>query len=62
MLQPSRFESLVLAMSSIDAEAELLGRFHYVTLVRNRPRTLGTWRVATTSRGIVKSCGWSALA
>ena len=31
------------------AEAELVGRFHYTTLVRNRPRTLGTWRVTTTS-------------
>jgi recombination directionality factor gp3-like protein len=31
------------------AEAELVGRFHYTTLVRNRPRTLSTWRVTTTS-------------
>jgi hypothetical protein len=31
------------------AQAELVGRFHYTMLVRNRPRTLGTWRVTTTS-------------
>lgn len=31
------------------AEAELVGRFHYTRLVRSRPRTLGTWRVTTTS-------------
>jgi hypothetical protein len=31
------------------AEAELVGRFHYTTLVRNRPRTLSTWLVTTTS-------------
>ena len=30
-------------------EAELVGRFHYTALIRNRPRTLGTWRVTTTS-------------
>jgi hypothetical protein len=30
-------------------EAELVGRFHYTTLVRNRPRTLSTWLVTTTS-------------
>jgi hypothetical protein len=31
------------------AKAELVGRFHYIMLVRNRPRTLGAWRVTTTS-------------
>jgi hypothetical protein len=31
-------------------EVELIGRFHYTALIRNRPRTLGTWRVTTTSR------------
>lgn len=30
-----------------DAEAQLAGRFHYTMLVRNRPRTLDTWRVTT---------------
>jgi hypothetical protein len=50
MLQPSKFESPVLVTSSKDTEAELLGRFHYITLVRNRPRTVGTWRVTTTSQ------------
>jgi hypothetical protein len=30
-------------------EAELIGRFHYTALIHNRPRTLGTWRVTTTS-------------
>jgi hypothetical protein len=28
----------------------LAGSFDYATVVRNRPRTLGTWRVTTTSR------------
>ena len=50
MLQPSKFETPVLIGRSRDAEAELVGRFHYTTLVRNRPRTLDTWRVATTSQ------------
>jgi hypothetical protein len=31
------------------AEAEVVGRLHYTTLVRNRPRTLAIWRVTTTS-------------
>ncbi|HET6748629.1 MAG TPA: hypothetical protein VFL71_05145 [Actinomycetes bacterium] len=33
-----------------DTEAEPVGRFHYPKLVRNRPRTLDTWRVVTTSQ------------
>jgi hypothetical protein len=50
MLQPSKFETPVFIGSSRDAESELVGRFHYTTLVRNRPRSLDTWRVATTSQ------------
>jgi hypothetical protein len=50
MVQPSKFESPVLTTSCKDATAEPVGRFHYTKLVRNRPRTLGTWRVVTTSQ------------
>jgi hypothetical protein len=31
------------------AEADLAGNFHYATMARNRPRTLGAWRVTTAS-------------
>jgi len=33
-----------------DGEAELAGRFHSITVVRHRPRTVGTWHVTTASR------------
>lgn len=46
MLQPIQAESPVL-IRSIEDEVELVGGLQYVALVRNRPRTLGTWRVAT---------------
>jgi hypothetical protein len=32
---------------TVGAEAELVGHFHHTKLVRNHPRTLGTWRVTT---------------
>jgi hypothetical protein len=49
-VQPSTFESPVFTSSCKDTEAEPVGRFHYTKLVRNRPRTLDTWRVVTTSQ------------
>jgi hypothetical protein len=49
MSQPLQAESPALVWNIEDDDAELVGRFHYVALVRNRPRTLGTWRVTTES-------------
>jgi hypothetical protein len=49
MSQPLQAESPVLVRSIEDGEVDLVGRVHYVALVRNRPRTLGTWRVTTES-------------
>ncbi len=37
------------AANTQDPDHQLAGRFHAATMVRNRPRTLGTWRVTTTS-------------
>lgn len=37
------------ATQTPDPDAQLAGRFHATTIVRNRPRTLGTWHVTTTS-------------
>jgi hypothetical protein len=50
MLQPSKFESPVFTASCKGTEAGTVGRFHYTKVVRNRPRTLHTWRVVTTSQ------------
>ena len=50
MSQPLQAESPLLVRSVEDDEVEVVGRFHYVALVRNRPRTLGTWCVATESQ------------
>jgi hypothetical protein len=47
MSQPLQAESPVLVTNMQDSEVELVGRFHYTELVRNRPRTLGTWRITT---------------
>jgi hypothetical protein len=38
------------AANTTEPDTELAGQFHTTTMVRNRPRTLGTWRVTTTSR------------
>jgi hypothetical protein len=46
MSQASQAESPVLVRSIEDNGAELVGRFYYVALVRNRPRTLGTPRAS----------------
>jgi hypothetical protein len=50
MLQPSKFESPVFTASCKGTEAGTVGRFHYTKVVRNRPHTLHTWRVVTTSQ------------
>jgi hypothetical protein len=42
-------KSPVLATNINDGEVELVGRLHNVAVVRNRPRTLGTWRITTES-------------
>jgi hypothetical protein len=47
--QPAQVSGQKLLPRTARAETKLVGRFHYTTLVRNRPRTLGTWRVTTTS-------------
>jgi hypothetical protein len=49
MSLPLQAESPVLVTSIKVGEVELVGRLHYVAVVRNRPRTLGTWRVTTES-------------
>jgi hypothetical protein len=49
MSLPLQAESPVLVTNIKDGEVELVGRLHYVAVVRNRPRTLGTWRVSTES-------------
>jgi hypothetical protein len=50
MLGPSKFKSPVSTTSCEDTEADPVGRLHYTKLVHNRPRTLGTWSVVTTSK------------
>jgi hypothetical protein len=50
MLQPSKFESPVFTASCKGTEVGTVGRFHYTKVVRNRPHTLHTWRVVTTSQ------------
>ena len=45
---PPDGEPPAFAANTPDADAELAGRFHATTMARNRPRTLGTWRVTTT--------------
>jgi hypothetical protein len=50
MLQPSKFESPVFTASCKGTEAGTAGRFHNTKMVCNRPRTLHTWRVVTTSQ------------
>jgi hypothetical protein len=49
MSLPLQAESPVLVTNIKDCEVELAGRLHCVVVVRNRPRTLGTWRVTTES-------------
>jgi hypothetical protein len=49
MSLPLQAESPVLVTNITDGEVELAGRLHCVVVVRNRPRTLGTWRVTTES-------------
>lgn len=49
MAQPLQAESPVLLKSIEDGKADLVGRFHYVALVRSRPRTLSTWGVTVVS-------------
>ena len=43
MSLPLQAESPVLVTSIKVGEVELVGRLHYVAVVRSRPRTLGTW-------------------
>jgi hypothetical protein len=61
MSLPLQAESPVLVTNIKDGEVELVGRLHHVAVVRNRPRTLGTWRVTTepesTSAGFVVAGG-----
>jgi hypothetical protein len=47
MSLPLQAESPALVTNINDGEVELVGRLHCVAVVRNRPRTLGTWRVTT---------------
>jgi hypothetical protein len=49
MSLPLQAKSPVLVTNIKDGEVELVGRLHHVAVVRNRPRTLGTWRVTTES-------------
>jgi DNA-binding transcriptional LysR family regulator len=42
-------KSPVLVTNIKYGEVKLVGRLHHVAMVRNRPRTLGTWRVTTES-------------
>jgi hypothetical protein len=49
MSLPLQAKSPVLVTSIKDGEVELVGRLHHVAVVRNRPRTLGTWRVTSES-------------
>ena len=49
MSLPLQVESPVLVTTIDVGEVELVGRLHHVAVVRNRPRTLGTWRVTTES-------------
>jgi hypothetical protein len=49
MSLPLQAESPVLVTTIDVGEVELVGRLHHVAVVRNRPRTLGTWRVTTES-------------
>jgi hypothetical protein len=42
-------KSPVLATNIKDGEVELVGRLHSVAVVRNRPRTLGIWRITIES-------------
>jgi hypothetical protein len=43
-----------LATNAVDAAADLIGCFFYTTLIRNRPRTLRTWRVTATGAGTAR--------
>jgi hypothetical protein len=47
MSLPLQAKSPVLVASIKDGAVELVGRLHHVAVVRNRPRTLGTWRITT---------------
>jgi hypothetical protein len=49
MSLPLQAESPVLVTTIDVGEVELVGRLHHVAVVRNRPRTLGTWSVTTES-------------
>jgi hypothetical protein len=49
MSLPLQAESPVLVTSIKVGEVELVGNLHHVAMVRDRPRTLGTWRVTTKS-------------
>jgi hypothetical protein len=49
MSLPLQAKSPVLVTNIKDGEVELVGRLHHVAVVRNRPRTLGTWRATTES-------------
>src|SRR5829696_7173978 len=43
-----------LATNAVDTAADLIGCFSYTTLIRNRPRTLTTWRVTATGTGTAR--------
>jgi hypothetical protein len=47
MSLPLQAKSPLLVTNIKDCEVELVGRLHHVAVVRNRPHTLGTWRVTT---------------
>jgi hypothetical protein len=51
---PSEDELAGLATNAVDAAADIIGCFFYTTLIRNRPRTLTTWRVTATGAGIAR--------
>jgi hypothetical protein len=50
---PPEHESPVFVTNAENAETELVGRFHYATLVRSHPRVLGTWLVTSSDACIV---------
>jgi Recombination directionality factor-like len=51
---PSEKELAGLATNTVDTAADLIGCFSYTTLIRNRPRTLTTWRVTATDTGTAR--------
>jgi hypothetical protein len=50
---PPEHKSPVFVANAEDAEAELVGRFHYATLVRSHPRVPGTWLVTSSDTRVI---------